>query len=340
MRFVKEVQGVLEEGKAVVLAVILAKSGSTPRSAGTMMAVAPDGRCFGTIGGGMVESAVIRASLALFGEAMAARVVTYGLSVDDAADAGMVCGGRVSILLHRLDPFCAEQLAVIPRSLKKGRRCVLCLPMERTGLPQVCVVPQDADNRLPPGVTAGLLRRVLRQTTPQQIETPGGNLVALPFADPGTVVITGAGHVAQHTARLTAMAGFRTVVQDDRTDFANRERFPDAHEVQVLPSFDDCYGLLDPGPESYFIVVTRGHHHDKRVLRQALCRPAVYVGMIGSKRKRDACYSALLEEGVPQEDLDRVHCPIGLAIGAETPEEIAVSIVAELIRVRASRRGD
>jgi xanthine dehydrogenase accessory factor len=156
-----------------------------------------------------------------------------------------------------------------------------------------------------------------------------------PHAAPHTAVVVGAGHVGLHTARMARAVGFRTVVLDDRKEFANRERFPEANEVKVIPGFTGCFDELGVNGASFVLILTRGHVHDKVVLAQALKTGAGYLGMIGSRKKRDAIYDALVEEGVPREELSRVFCPIGLDIDAETPEEIAVSIVAEMIQIRA-----
>ena len=153
----------------------------------------------------------------------------------------------------------------------------------------------------------------------------------------GTVFIFGAGHVAQPTARLAAMVGFQVWVLDDRKDYVHPERFPEAHRVTVLDSFDQAFTDLEVTEASYVIIFTHGHLHDKIVLAQALGTDAGYIGMIASRRKRNTIYDALRAEGVSQLQIDRVHSPIGLAIGAETPEEIAVSIVAEMILQRSQR---
>jgi len=131
------------------------------------------------------------------------------------------------------------------------------------------------------------------------------------------------------------MVEFRTVVLDDRAEFANRKRFAETDEVIVLENFDNAFGGVVIDPDAYIVIVTRGHSHDKTVLAQALKTDAGYIGMIGSRTKRDTIYRALKQEGFTQTDIDRVHSPIGMDIGAETPEEIAISIVAELVRVRA-----
>jgi xanthine dehydrogenase accessory factor len=135
---------------------------------------------------------------------------------------------------------------------------------------------------------------------------------------------------------MAAMVGFGVSVADDRGEYANRERFNDATEIRVLENFGNAFSGVAIGREDLIVILTRGHLHDKTVLAQALNTDAGYIGMIGSRKKRNAIYGALLKDGFSQADLDRVHSPIGLSIGAETPEEIAVSIVAEMIRHRAN----
>jgi len=152
------------------------------------------------------------------------------------------------------------------------------------------------------------------------------------FSEP-TVYLFGAGHVSQQVAPLAKKVHFRVVVIDDREMFANRERFPEADEV-LVSEFERCFERLDMGPSSYVVIVTRGHLYDGFVLEQAIKTHASYIGMIGSKKKIHTLYQNLMKKGVPKEGLDRVYAPIGIDIDSETPEEIAVSIVAQLIKIR------
>lgn len=152
----------------------------------------------------------------------------------------------------------------------------------------------------------------------------------LPAAD---LYIFGAGHVAFSLYRTAQNAGFDCTVIDDRELYANRERFPEAREV-IAAEFDQAMAKLTPTESSYIVIVTRGHRDDMRVLRWAVQTPARYVGMIGSKRKTIGIFRELQKEGMAASLFDRVHAPIGLDIGAVTPEEIAISIMAELIAVR------
>ena len=153
----------------------------------------------------------------------------------------------------------------------------------------------------------------------------------------GTVFIFGAGHVARQVAAISKRVGFTTLVLDDRKEFASPDRFPDADRILVLDTFEDALQELSLDSDSYIVILTRGHRHDQTVLSQALKTDARYIGMIGSRRKRDTIYRNLLDDGFTTKDIDRVHSPIGIDIQAETPEEIGVSIVAELILERAKR---
>ena len=157
-----------------------------------------------------------------------------------------------------------------------------------------------------------------------------------PVVSRPVLYVFGAGHVSRQIVPLAAGVDFQVVVIDDREDFANAGYFPDATDIHQYP-FEGLMERLPIDESSFLVIVTRGHMHDKTVLAQALKTNATYIGMIGSSRKRRLIYQKLVEEGFKEEGLLRVHSPIGLEIGAETPEEIAVSIVAELIKVRAGK---
>jgi xanthine dehydrogenase accessory factor len=154
-----------------------------------------------------------------------------------------------------------------------------------------------------------------------------------PVLPPALLYIFGAGHVAASVCEIAAKAGFEVVVADDRSSYATKERFPSAREVHAI-DFEQAVRQFDPSESAFVVIVTRGHRDDMRILRWAVQTRARYVGMIGSKRKVIEIFKALREEGIPAELFDRVHAPIGLDIGAITPEEIAVAITAELIAIR------
>lgn len=154
-----------------------------------------------------------------------------------------------------------------------------------------------------------------------------------PVLPPVPLYVFGAGHVSLSIYKAANHAGFDLTIVDDRPAYANRERFPEAKEI-IAEDFDLAMSRLSPTPSSYIVIATRGHRDDMRVLRWAVQTPAKYVGMLGSKRKTVGVFRELTKEGIPARLFDRVYAPIGLDIGAVTPEEIAVSITAELIAVR------
>jgi xanthine dehydrogenase accessory factor len=154
-----------------------------------------------------------------------------------------------------------------------------------------------------------------------------------PILPPALLYLFGAGHVAVNVCQTAARAGFDVIVADDRSSYATQERFPGAREVHAL-EFDEAMKRFDPNESSYIVIVTRGHRDDMHILRWAVQTRARYVGMIGSKRKVIAISKALQEEGLPAQLFERVHAPIGIDIGAVTPEEIAIAITAELIAIR------
>jgi xanthine dehydrogenase accessory factor len=152
-----------------------------------------------------------------------------------------------------------------------------------------------------------------------------------------TVVLCGAGHVSYHIARHARAVHFRVTVCDDRPEYANAQRFPDADQI-VVEEFDRIFDGMDIDDRSYVVIVTRGHKWDEVVLERALATKARYIGMIGSRRKTLTILENLAGKGVPKESLAKVYSPIGVSIGAVTPEEIALSVVCELVKVR--RLGD
>src|SRR6202158_62350 len=154
-----------------------------------------------------------------------------------------------------------------------------------------------------------------------------------PVLPPALLYIFGAGHVSVNLYKVARSAGFDVTVVDDREAYANRERFPEAQEI-ICEDFDRAMARLNPSESAYLVIVTRGHRDDMRVLRWAVQTSARYIGMIGSKRKTITIFKELTEEGLSAELFERVHAPVGLDIGAITPEEIAVAITAELIAAR------
>ncbi|PIE64884.1 MAG: hypothetical protein CSA26_06005 [Desulfobacterales bacterium] len=323
----------LREKETVVIAGIIKAGGSVPRTSGARMLVTENGELYGSVGGGVVEGACHARARRMLQEKEPFSFIEQTLQPSAAADAGMICGGQVTILLQRLDADSLELFTHLQQDYRQGKRPVLLTFLMKEGAPHITSLAYD-----PAGLVDDELRTILSATPgrePFLTTAAETRLLVEPLCHPGVVHLVGAGHVAEATAHLAAYAGFEVVVMDDREAFANRERFPEATEIKKLPNFDAC--ITDLGPDDYVVIVTRGHLYDRDVLAQALKTEAGYIGMIGSRKKRQAVYDSLMKEGVSREQLEKVFSPIGLSIGADTPREIGFSIVSEMIQVRAGK---
>jgi len=340
----------LEAGERVALVTIAARTGSAPRAPGAKMLVDATGRVIGTVGGGQLEDICIQQAHRCLKTGKPAWI---DLSLDAAAAAGMLCGGAVAALVEVLAPGSTDIKGDLLhfRSILNGLhsrtplvRVVACRGFGRdlstaAKVHGVCGQKASAsgDFALPPRVedAADALLHSSIANAAQWLPNELGGYFLEPFLPAPIVYIFGAGHIAEALAPLCVAVGFETVVLDDRPEFANSLRFPDADRVDVVNSFAGAVDLLGIDDASYVVIATRGHAWDSVVLAAALDTRAGYIGMVGSHNKRDAVFAALSHQGAAPTALKRVHCPIGLDIGAETPEEIAVSIVAELIATRS-----
>jgi xanthine dehydrogenase accessory factor len=345
---IKKLVDLLEKRERVVLATVFGQKGSTPRTVGAKMIVRSDGTSIGTIGGGLVEYKAVTAAQELF-DTGTPRVMIYDLRGANAESMDMICGGSMEVLLEPVKPSSdtINDYKGLLTTLEKGRKCYVVSNLGRKNEPMTtidhCILMADGSYLgtcpFPPSWLQKIMGETTKERMPVLLDIEDHRVLVEPSFVPGTVYLFGAGHVGQAVAELAAFTDFRTVVMDDREEYANRLRFDKADEILVLSSFDRAFDGSRVDGDSYLVIVTRGHRHDLTVLRQALRTQAGYIGMIGSRRKRDALYNTLLSEGFTREDISRVNSPIGLDIGADTPSEIAVSIVAELIKRRAERNG-
>ncbi|MCX5735226.1 MAG: XdhC family protein [candidate division NC10 bacterium] len=337
--------GLLAGGERLALCSLLRLEGSGPRRAGAKMLFRENGESLGTVGGGLLEAqTIVWAEEAL--RAGCAICRPFALSLQQASDEGMTCGGQAEVLVEPLDgtspatrDFYDETLVLLRRG---GRGCLVTAIAEEgpgVSVEHFLVVGgasgavSMAGRTLPTEILASAV------SVPTLVERGAVRYFLDPLTPPITVVVFGGGHIARHLVPLCHLLGFRTAVVDDRPDFVSRDRFPHADELLAVPSFENALQDLPLDAGHYVVIVTRGHGGDQAILRQALRRRPGYIGMIGSRRKRGLIFEALAREGVVADDLARVVCPIGLSIGAETPEEIAISIAAELVATRAARTG-
>ena len=334
----------LNAGKRLALAIILKSSGSTPREAGSSMLIREDGSIVGTVGGGVMEAHIQKAAKRVI-QSGVSDMTEYVLEQDDAASIGAVCGGRATILIDFFDGSDPQSLVYFEELLKatgSDERAYIAAVIPHSGMlasRSTCLVSGGAlfgAVGLDAAVISYLEDADCCRTALTKLDT--SHVYLFPVGTDGIVYIFGAGHCGEKLAHILHTVGFVTVVIDDRSEFANKDRIPDADEFLVPKSLEQPFDTIEFGTDSYIVIVTRGHMHDEVVLKRALRTNSGYIGMIGSKKKRETIYSHLLVDGYTQDDISRVYSPIGIAIGAETPEEIAVSIAAEIIKTRADKR--
>ena len=342
----------LEKNRISVLATIIKQEGSAPRGVGAKCLIREDGRIIGTLGGGQLEATVAEESKKIFGTQSPVRL-QFNLEGTDIDDVDMICGGEVELFLEPVIPQNMNLLDLLKRVLeieKRGGSGILVTVVTpqhwlTTRIPKAFIesngqktgtLPEtgEMEKQLNERMDQILHRRQPVILTCRDEDGKDIELFVEPVLSEPRLYVFGGGHVSRELVPLAGRVGFKVVVIDDREEYADSKKFPEADDVIQYP-FEGVIPRLYVDESSFLVIVTRGHKHDKTVLEQALKSPAKYIGMIGSRRKIKMIYDKLIEEGFTKQDLERVHSPIGLDIGAETPQEIAVSIVAELIQIRA-----
>lgn len=337
-----EVLALLESGEDFALVKLIGDRGSTPRAAGAEMLVRRDGSSAGTIGGGLLELTMMRAAGEVL-DTRRSRVLDMRLAGTDVnSEDEMLCGGSAEVLITYVspgDPVLREVGAAVKAAAATRRRAWLftVLPGGEDEEVELCLLGDDgAVVGVTPCEPQALRTAVGKIAVHGSTTLPDGRGVLVePLDVPSTAVVCGGGHVGRALVPAALAAGFAVTVLDDREEFADPRRFPGA--TVVLGPFDRALARLAVDEQSYVVIVTRGHRHDIDVLRQALRTPARYIGLMASRGKRARIVAALEEAGFGDADVGRLHSPIGLDIGAETPGELAVSIVAEMIKVRAGQ---
>lgn len=332
-----EVLQALKRGENVVLCSILASSGSAPRGAGAKMAVFPDGTTRGTIGGGAVERITAEQAMELF-ETGASYCQAFCLAPSQVNDIGMICGGNVFVYFRFFDHENAQDTALVEtilELLEGGQDAWLVSRMEQGRITAMGTFDEAHGLRFAE-LDTQMLRPWLTSSAVYHKGEP--SYYVEPISRAGRVYIFGGGHVGKALTPVLANVGFRVTVFDNREDFAKPENYPAAEQV----IFGDYYHIdenVHITSRDYVVIMTPGHQADREVLLQAMRTPACYVGCIGSRHKIAATNRYLMDNGIPEAALSHIHAPIGLPIFAETPEEIAISIAAELIRCRAELAG-
>lgn len=315
--------------RGAVLVTIVSAAGSAPRGAGAQMLVGAAGQLAGTIGGGAVEKFSETMALSLLAEGRSA-LHTFRLRRNDGEDIGMVCGGDVTVLFQYVpgDSGVWRDLTARLLDCLRSRQPGWLLLRTDGGAPALLDGDGAALAGDAPADTAPLMGRSALLA---------GSVFSIPLPVGERAFVFGGGHCALPLVPLLRSVGFRVTVMDCRPEFAHRSRFPDAEQV-ICGDYCRLDDYLDLTPEDYAVVMTNGHSHDLEVEEQLVRRPLAYLGVMGSRTKTAAVNGKLRQRGVSEEALGRVHAPIGTAIKAVTPEEIAVSIAGEMICVRALGR--
>ena len=341
----------LKDGQPCVLATVVRTKGSTPQKAGAMLLVRQDGTGVGTLGGGCVEGDIWFAAKEILRLNGGAEFKDYYLNEDIAARDGLVCGGTMYFYLEPLrdqkdfitvgneileayDGGQPVSLATVVNAVDGGPALGSKLLLRSDGTVSGSFGNAEFDAQV-----IEVSRKVADIGSNESFNLSDGTEVFVDgFSTPPTLVMVGGGHVGKATADLAYSLGYRVYLVDDRPEFCNEERFPYAEE-RVIETYDKWTDHLDLNVNSFVVVATRGHRFDDMALESALKTRARYIGVLGSRRKTIMIYRRLLQQGVPLERIKEVYAPIGLNIGAVEPEELAVSIMSEIIMVRRGGEG-
>ena len=348
---IKEAVDLLRDAQPCVLATVVRTKGSTPQKSGAMLLVKEDGTGVGTLGGGCVEGDIWFAAREMLRNNAGPEFKEYFLNEDLAARDGLVCGGTMYFYLEPMtnnNDFQDIGQKVL-EAYDGGEPVALAT-----------VVSDESDSGLlgaklllsVDGTVNGSLGSVALDKKATEIAMRIADLGAIEsfvtddgleifiegFTTPPTLIMVGGGHVGKATADLADSLGYTVQIVDDRNEFSNAERFPYANET-IVTSYDDWAKHININVNTFVVVATRGHRYDDMALESALQTPARYIGLLGSRRKTLMIYQRLLAQGISVDRLKEVKSPIGLDIGALTPEELAVSIMSEIIMERRGGKG-
>jgi xanthine dehydrogenase accessory factor len=341
----------MKKQKPLVLATIVETKGSTPQVSGASAIFSSERLLDGTLGGGLLEADAQKKALKTLRKKVSL-LSEFSLKADISSEEGAICGGGVKILIDASPEAHRNTFQDLSQSLTKRRPGILATFINRLSEEKVSLSRYWIERRekleVDPGEHLSLFKKeiittfsegkpfflkVKKEIFPEKAKERF--LFLEPIFPLPQLVIAGAGHVGQAVTHLGSLLNFEVTVIDDRPEYANKEKLPDADHI-IVDEIGNAIQNFPISSDTYFVIVTRGHKHDGAALRQCISSEAAYIGMIGSIRKIKLMRKKFLEEGwatVPQ--FDRVCAPIGIAIQSKTVEEIAVSIAAQLVLVRS-----
>lgn len=341
----------ISQNHPFALATVVRCKGSTPQKPGAKMLIRADGSCIGTLGGGCVEGDIWAIAMEMLRKKEPPQFRRYTLNEELAAENGLVCGGTMYFWIEPVYAGDAILSFIIPihEAIAGGKPLALATVVKAGtgGEPPAgskLLVYEDGETFASLGnreIEAEVLktgRRLAALGENEYLQIAGAEIFVEGFTTPPTLIIMGGGHVGKAVSSLAATLGYRIIIIDDREDFANPVRFPEAFRT-IAADYEEGLGQVSVNLNTFIVIATRGHRHDDVALQAALRTPARYLGLLGSKRKSLLIYKNLYEKGIPLHRIQEIHAPVGLDIGALTPEEIAVSIMGEIIALRRGGEG-
>ena len=338
-----------EANETFALCTVVGTKGSTPQKPGAMLLVKSDGTGVGTLGGGCVEADVWAEAKSLLSSVSGATVGDFELNDEIAAESGMVCGGTMSIMV---DPLRASDnnsswIDYVLNSYSGGKSIAIGTIAGPEDHPKLGTKVLVHENGSYEGDLGGeklndevvkLASELLTHGGTRTLQHGDSSIFIQGFVSPPHLVLCGGGHISHAIAPLAKKLGFIVSVIDDRLEFANHERFPSVDNI-VVGDFEDGFDQLTITPNTFVVIATRGHNLDDAATLSASRTAADYIGLVGSIRKSILIFEELLAEGVSYDRVASIRAPIGLDIGARTPDEIALSIIAEIQQVRLGGEG-
>jgi xanthine dehydrogenase accessory factor len=309
-------------GERIAIATVVATRQSAPRPVGSKLVVSEGGELLGSVSGGCVESEVYEACREVLAGG-SPQVLTYGISDEQALRVGLPCGGEIDVEVHEPDAAVLDELGAV---IREGVRAVAFTDL---GDGAQWVVREGSD---------AAADALLREGTSRVVEMDGRSVFAEVLGPPPRLLVFGAVDTAEALCGFAKQLGWRTVVSDARSRFATRERLPSADEI-VVAWPGETLARAQPDHATAVVVLTHDEKFDIPALLGALETEAFYIGALGSRRTQAKRRERLLEEGVDEEQLNRLRGPAGLDIGGHTPAETALSMLAEILAVRAGREG-
>jgi len=338
-----ELLSLIKKNRPAALATIIEARGSTPQTEGASALFSGEGLMSGTIGGGVVEAEVLRKAQGAVRRKKSG-VFAFNLAHDASQEKGAICGGSLRILLETQPEKNEPAFRALLQSLRRRKPGVLATlirkdPSKKSlDIGRLWTDPDIGPNALDGTPFSGFeeeIRRAFLDRKPYLSHQKSGMLYLEPHFPLPRLLVAGAGHIGQAVAHLGKLLDFEVTVIDDRPEYANRKRFPDADRI-IVSDIGEAVRRFPISSDTYIVIVTRGHVRDGEALRACIKRQAGYIGMIGSRRKVDLMKEKFLRRGwAAPAAVGRIYSPIGISIGSKTVQEIAVSIAAELVSVRS-----